>query len=55
MTLFNVRMTVVELIEADTAEDAIARLSDRCRRAAMEVYTDDPHFAPDAFESEPLP
>lgn len=52
MTLYNVAVPVVELVEAGSKRDALALLMARLERAGFEVYdgplTDGPH----AFESE---
>lgn len=50
MALFNVLSSVVELIEAPTAEAAIADLNTRLRKAGFELYDGQPS---NAFESEP--
>lgn len=49
MKVWNVRLSVVELINADTAEDAITALRSKVRAAGLDVYEVD---AGDAFESE---
>lgn len=53
MAVFNVRISVVDLIEADSAEQAIANLTRKLSRAGFETFTDTDDV-PHAFESEPL-
>ena len=52
MAIWNVRMSVVELVDAPTAERAIRKLQRRLDAAGFETYDGD---EPDAFESEPVP
>lgn len=48
-TLWNVRLSVVDLVRADSDVDAVADLTRRLRAAGFDVYEGD---AGDAFESE---
>lgn len=48
---YNVRMAVVELVEAESAESAIEMLRLRLRQAGFEPY-EAYENTPDAFESE---
>lgn len=54
MPLFNVRLTVVEVYQADDAAQAISLMEADLRRVGFERY-DDPACPADAFESEALP
>jgi hypothetical protein len=49
VTIYNVRMTIVELVEADSAPGAIAKLGRLVQAAGFEPYEDGEE---DAFESE---
>lgn len=49
MTTYNVRITVVELVESDSAPGAIAKLRRLLQAAGFEPYEDGDE---DAFESE---
>lgn len=51
--VWNVRATIVSLVRADTAEEAISTLTVHLDRGGWQVY-DDIAYRPDAFESEPL-
>ena len=51
MALWNVRIAVVELVEADTADDAIQLLAQKLNGAGFDPLEEDR----DAFESEPIP
>lgn len=51
MTIYNVRQSVVELIEADSEEDALNRLAVALMSAGFECYDTDEN---NAFESEDL-
>lgn len=53
MAVYNVRISVVELVDANGPEEAIASLSSKLTRAGFETFTDTDDV-PDAFESEPL-
>ena len=50
MTVWNVKVAVVELAQAETAEEAIRQVCSRLARNGWEVYPE----GQDAFESEPL-
>jgi len=52
MSVYNVKVSVVALIAADSESAAIAVLLDRLRKAGFEPYDGD---EPEAFESEPVP
>ena len=52
--IYNVRIAVVDLVEAESPEEAIAKLRTRLTWYNFTPYTDDPVHRPDAFESEPL-
>jgi len=52
VTLWNVRLAIVDLVAADSAEAAIAKLRAAVEAAGFDVYDDVGH-SPDAFESEP--
>jgi hypothetical protein len=57
MPIFNVLHTVVDLIEADTAEQAIEVMDARLMAAGFDPYYDaeaNGYTLPHAFESEPL-
>lgn len=51
MTIWNVALPVVALVEAPTAEDAIKRAKRKLDAAGFEIY-DGSVERPDAFESE---
>lgn len=51
MTIYNVRVSVVELVEASTPEAALNAFVARLREAGFSSYEGDPG---DAFESEPI-
>ena len=50
MTLYNVAVQVVELVEADSQQEAIRKLLNMIYRVGLEPIED----TADAFESEPL-
>lgn len=52
MALFNVKVSIVDLVEARTEADALKKLRARLRRAGFEEYEDD---GADAFLSEEQP
>lgn len=56
MVLYNVAAAVVDLIEADDAEDAKDRLRTKIQAAGLDIYegTIDSPTGIDAFESEDL-
>ncbi len=49
MPIFNVRVAVVGLVEATSADDALRVFRSRLAKSGFEPYTDEG----DAFESEP--
>lgn len=51
MPTWNVAVAVVDLVEANTAADAIAVLGDRLRAADFEIYEGNLPNGADAFES----
>ena len=51
MSTYNVALVIVELVEADSEEEAIAKLRAKVREAGLNEYEGQP---PDAFESEDL-
>jgi hypothetical protein len=51
--IWNVRLTVVELVPAKTAKEAIEKVRTLVERTGVEMF-DDSGSEPDAFESEPL-
>lgn len=53
MTLYNVLVGVVELVEADSPEAAIEKLSSRVIAAGFDTHGDGTTQLPHAFESEP--
>jgi hypothetical protein len=53
MAIWNTAVTVVGLVEADTRDEAIARLEGKLRAAGFDPYEDSNY--PSAFESEDLP
>lgn len=53
---YNVRTTVVDMVEADTEAGAIERLHAALEKAGFTVYLDPPAgYEPNAFESEEIP
>lgn len=52
MTIYNVKTSVVALIDAENESAAIAELHRLLRREGFEPYDGD---EPEAFESEPVP
>lgn len=52
MTIYNVAHSVVDLIEADTPEAAVAELSRRLSAAGFEPYPEYPEDLRQAFVSE---
>ncbi|SEC65397.1 Uncharacterised protein (plasmid) [Tsukamurella tyrosinosolvens] len=52
MTVYNVRASVIEDIEANTAEAAVAEFLRRLRAAKFEVYEDAPYDVPSAIERD---
>jgi hypothetical protein len=53
MKLWNVLVPVVALTEAESAEEAIRRLSSQLQGAGFDIYDGDPQA--NAFESEAVP
>lgn len=54
MTVYNVAMTIVALVDADSAEAAIGKLTHRVHGIDADVYEDGQIGPPHAFESEEL-
>lgn len=54
MTLYNVAVPVVELVEADSPEEAVAKFRERVTKAGFEFYGGTLPDGANAFESEPL-
>lgn len=52
MTIYNVRQVVVELVRADSEEEAIDELAARLRHNGFEPYYDTGNDYPDAFEDD---
>lgn len=51
--IYNVRITIVDLVPAPNELIAITRLTAALQKAGFDLFDDDGH-EPDAFESEPL-
>lgn len=51
--IWNVRLTVIDLVPAATAEDAIAKAAARARQVGLDLFAET-GYEHDAFESEDL-
>lgn len=52
--IWNTRVTVIDLVPARSAEEAIRKLTERCEQRGLDVHTDGDDTQ-NAFVSEPLP